>query len=52
MRYACLSDAELDEVVRQFIGENEEMRANAFWDRLAPIILPETPVWPIQYETQ
>ena len=35
MRYARLSDAELDEVVWQLIGENEEMGANAVRARLS-----------------
>lgn len=35
LRYERLSDAELDEVVRQMVGENEEMGANSVWARLA-----------------
>lgn len=35
MRFARLSDAEVDEVVRQLVGENEEMGANAVRARLA-----------------
>lgn len=34
MRYARLSDAELDEVVQQLVGENEEIGANAVRARL------------------
>lgn len=35
MRYAHLLDEELDEVVRQLVGENEEIRAKAVRARLA-----------------
>lgn len=35
MRYARLSDAELDEVVRHLVGENEEIGADAVGARLA-----------------
>ena len=35
MRYTRLSDAELDEVLWQLVGENEEMGANAARARLS-----------------
>ena len=35
MRYAHRSDAELDEVVQELVGENEERGANAVRVRLS-----------------